>query len=67
MDETARKKNLLDPEEAASVLGCSPGHVVELARRGELRASKHGRVWRYCEDDLTSYRAEAGREKPSSG
>ncbi len=63
MDETARKKNLLDPEEAASVLGCSPGQVVELARKGELRASKHGRVWKYFEDDLTAYQAEADRRE----
>lgn len=59
----AKKEMLLKSREVAHILDCSPDDVIELARRGRLRASKMGRFWRFRQGDVVSYkkRAELGK------
>jgi excisionase family DNA binding protein len=40
----------------AHILDCSPDDVIELARRGKLRASKQGRFWRFKHNDVLVYK-----------
>ena len=39
--------DLLDTGEAASILGCTPANVRDLARRGSLRGHRAGGRWLY--------------------
>ncbi|WP_194786762.1 helix-turn-helix domain-containing protein [Mycobacteroides abscessus] len=39
--------DLLDSAEAATILGCTPANVRDLARRGRLAAHRAGRGWVY--------------------
>ncbi len=52
----AKKENLLRSKDVAHILDCSPDDVIELARRGKLRASKQGRFWRFKHNDVLSYK-----------
>jgi len=54
---------MLDPEQVAMMLGCTPDRAVELARRGDLRASKQGRVWRYHRYDVAAYQERERTDK----
>lgn len=60
----ATKKNepLLKSKEAALILDCSPDDVIDLARKGKLRATKLGRFWRFRESDIVSYKTSMGAE-----
>jgi excisionase family DNA binding protein len=59
----AKKESLLKSREVAHILDCSPDDVIELARRGKLRAVKTGRFWRFRQDDVVAYkkRNESGK------
>lgn len=46
---------LLTPKEAAAWLGITVDTLADLARRGEIRATKVGRLRRYREEWLVSY------------
>jgi excisionase family DNA binding protein len=48
-------KSLLRSKDVAHILDCSPDDVIELARRGKIRAEKQGRFWRFRERDITAY------------
>jgi excisionase family DNA binding protein len=50
---------LLRSKDVAHILDCSPDDVIELARRGKLRASKQGRFWRFRQTDVLSYKKKA--------
>jgi len=52
----AKKENLLRSKDVAHILDCSPDDVIELARRGKLRASKQGRFWRFKHNDVLTYK-----------
>ncbi len=52
----AKKENLLRSKDVAHILDCSPDDVIELARRGKLRASKQGRFWRFKNTDVLTYK-----------
>jgi excisionase family DNA binding protein len=52
----AKKENLLRSKDVAHILDCSPDDVIELARRGKLRASKQGRFWRFKHTDVLTYK-----------
>ena len=51
-----KKELVLKSREVAHILDCSPDDVIELARRGKLRASKTGRFWRFRQGDVVSYK-----------
>ncbi len=51
-----KKENLLRSKDVAHILDCSPDDVIELARRGKLRASKQGRFWRFKHNDVLIYK-----------
>ena len=51
-----KKENLLRSKDVAHILDCSPDDVIELARRGKLRASKQGRFWRFKHNDVLTYK-----------
>jgi excisionase family DNA binding protein len=55
----AKKENLLRSKDVAHILDCSPDDVIELARRGKLRASKQGRFWRFKHNDVLVYKKKA--------
>jgi excisionase family DNA binding protein len=55
------KKNneeYLNTKDVAWILDCSPDDVSELARRGKLKASQEGRLWRYREADVIAYKRQ---------
>ena len=54
--EMAKKESLLRSKDVAHILDCSPDDVIELARRGKLRASKQGRFWRFKHNDVLTYK-----------
>jgi excisionase family DNA binding protein len=49
-------KDYLKSKDVARILDCSPDEVLELARRGELRAFKEGRFWKYREAAVMAYK-----------
>jgi len=51
-----KKENLLRSKDVAHILDCSPDDVIELARRGKLRATKQGRFWRFRYADVMTYK-----------
>ena len=51
-----KKESLLRSKDVAHILDCSPDDVIELARRGKLRASKQGRFWRFKHNDGLVYK-----------
>jgi excisionase family DNA binding protein len=51
-----KKESLLRSKDVAHILDCSPDDVIELARRGKLRASKQGRFWRFKHNDVLTYK-----------
>jgi len=61
------KEKLLKSKDVAWILDCSPDDVLDLRRRGKLKAIKHGRFWRFREADVMTYkkRMEKLRAKES--
>ena len=51
-----KKENLLRSKDVAHILDCSPDDVIDLARRGKLRAAKLGRFWRFRYADVMTFR-----------
>jgi hypothetical protein len=49
-------EKLLKSRDVAWILDCSPDDVIDLARRGKLKAIKEGRFWRYREADVMTYK-----------
>lgn len=52
-------ETLLRSKDVAHILDCSPDDVIELARRGKLRATKQGRFWRFRQNDVMMYKKRA--------
>lgn len=52
---------LIDSGQAAAVLGCTPGNVRDLARRGRLAARRAGGRWVYSLLDVERIAAERAR------
>jgi hypothetical protein len=48
-------KEILSSRDVAHMLDMSPDDVIELARKGMLKATKQGRRWRYREADVLTY------------
>ena len=59
---TKKKESLLKSKDAAHILDCSPDDVIDLARKGKLRAIKQGRFWRFRESDIVSYKKRVGAD-----
>jgi len=61
------KERLLKTKDVAWILDWSPDDVNVLARKGELKAFKQGRNWRFLEADVVAYkkRMEKQRRKAS--
>ena len=58
----ANGKTVLRSKDVAHILDMSPDDVIELARRGEIKATKQGRFWRFQERDITAYVRKQKRE-----
>lgn len=54
-----KTETLLRSKDVAHILDCSPDDVIELARRGKLRATKQGRFWRFRHNDVLQYKKKA--------
>lgn len=50
-----RERTFLNSKEVAQILDCSPDDIHVLVRRGELKAAKAGRFWRYRLADVEAY------------
>ena len=46
----------LRSNDVAQILGCSPDDVVELARRGKLKAIKVGKFWKFHSLSVEAYK-----------
>ena len=53
----------LRSKDVAWILDCSPDEVVDLARSGELKATKVGRFWRYTPSAVQAYKRRQEREQ----
>ncbi|OFK67463.1 helix-turn-helix domain-containing protein [Corynebacterium sp. HMSC074A09] len=47
---------LIDAQQAASILGCSPRNVRSLAAKGRLPGAKPGGRWQFNREDIEVYR-----------
>ena len=56
----APQEKLLTPKDVANMLGCSPDHVIQLARSGKIRVAGPGRFWRFRHADVMAYRERVG-------
>jgi excisionase family DNA binding protein len=65
LEESAMKKEeeLLDSKDVAHILDMCPDDVIELARKGELRATKPGRFWRFRFKDAMAYKRKLEKEQ----
>ena len=59
---TSKTRPLLKSREVAHLLDLSPDDVVVLAKRGELKAQKVGRRWKFSWANVMSYRRRQARE-----
>jgi excisionase family DNA binding protein len=57
------KKFLLRAKDVAHILDCSPDDVVELARKGRLKATKAGRFWRFRNRDVLAYKRKQEKDE----
>jgi len=46
----------LRAKDVAHILDLSPDDVIDLARRGKLKARKQGRFWRFRQVDVMAYK-----------
>ncbi len=46
---------LLKSKDVAYILDCSPDDVIDLAKKGKLKAIKQGRYWKYELKDVMAY------------
>jgi len=53
--------SFLRSKDVAHILDCSPDDVIELARKGKVKASKNGRFWLFLEKDVKMYQKELKR------
>lgn len=60
---TAHADRLLDVEQVASQLKCSPWAVRDWAKSGDLRGSKPGKRWLFEQADVDAF-LEAGENRP---
>ena len=64
-DRMTQQEKLLTPRDVAGILGCSPDHVIQLARNGQIRVAGPGRFWRFRHADVMEYRErDAGLSDP---
>ena len=54
----AKKEQFLNSRDVAYILDCSPEDVIDLARRGRLKAIKEGRYWRFRLADVEVYKKQ---------
>ena len=57
-----KKESLLKSKDVAHILDCSPDDVIDLARKGKLRAIKQGRFWRFRQSDVVTYKRRVGAD-----
>jgi len=51
-----KKEALLRSKDVAHILDLSPDDVIQLARRGVIKAGKQGRFWRFSRSDVMAYK-----------
>lgn len=56
------EESLLRSTDVARLLDLSPDDVVGLAKRGEIKAIKAGRFWRFLYRDVLAYRDLQGKK-----
>jgi excisionase family DNA binding protein len=49
------ERTFLNSKEVAQILDLSPDDIYVLVHRGELKATKVGRFWRYRPEDVEAY------------
>ena len=52
----AKDEKLMRSRDVAHMLDCSPDDVIEMARRGKIRATKDGRYWKFKLADVMAYK-----------
>jgi excisionase family DNA binding protein len=65
VEENTMKKeeDLLGSKEVAHILDMGPDEVIELARKGELKATKPGRFWKFRSRDAMAYKRKLEKEQ----
>lgn len=58
----AEEEKLLKSKDVAHILDCSPDDVHLLVHRGDLKGTKVGRFWRYCQEDVMEYKRKMEEE-----
>jgi len=60
-DQMNENEELLEPKTVARILNCTPEEVIQLARSGELKATRMGKHWRFRRADVTAYKGHEER------
>lgn len=50
---------MITKEEAAGILGVSPGQIDKLRQAGALKAVKAGKEWRYSQEEIRLFQQQA--------
>lgn len=61
MSSASSTSDIIDADECAALLRCTPEQVEELARKGEIPGFKVGRPWLFVRADLLAYLATKAR------
>jgi hypothetical protein len=56
-----KERTFLNSKEVAHILDCSPDDIHVLVQRGDLKATKEGRFWRYRPADVDAYRRKLNK------
>ena len=59
---TKKKETMLRSKDVAHILDCSPDDIIELAKKGKLKATKAGRFWRFRQADVVAYKKKMGKK-----
>ncbi len=59
----AKQEKLLRSKDVAQILDCSPDEVHVLLHRGDLKATKAGRIWTYRLEDVNAYKRKLEKDE----
>ena len=58
-----KSRSLMRSRDVAHILDCSPDDVVELARKGKLKATREGKFWKYHHATVLAYKRKQEKDK----
>ena len=66
-ETVTNQQDILRSKDVAHILDVSPDAVVELVKKGKLKATKQGRFWRFRPMHVMAYKRQQELKEDSSG